>query len=148
MDAPDPMREYEGEMMDRMAPEAASTRPIDRIIVRDLLLRGVIGLNEWERNVRQDIVINLVLYCDARSSGESDRPDDILNYRTITKAIIEHVEASEYHLVEALATAIARICIVDHGAARAIVRVEKPGALRFARSVGIEIDRRAEDFSG
>ncbi len=123
-------------------------RAADKVIVQDLLVRCVIGLNAWERDVHQDILINLVLFCDARASGESDQPTDILNYRTITKAIIEHVEASSYHLVEALATAIARICVLDHGAARAIVRVEKPGALRFARSVGIEIERAAEDFGG
>ena len=119
----------------------------DKIIVRDLLLRGVIGLNEWERDVQQDILINLTLFCDSRTSGSSDRPDHILNYRTITKSIVRHVEESSYHLVEALAAAIARICVVDHGAVRAVVRVEKPGALRFAQSVGIEIDRSAEDFT-
>lgn len=124
--------------------DAVHTR--DKIIVRDLLLRGVIGLNEWERHVRQDIVINLEIHGDMRAAGESDRPETILNYRTITKSIVEHVEASSYSLVEALATAIARICVVEHGAARAIVRVEKPGALRFARSVGVEIERTAADF--
>ena len=61
-------------------------------------------------------------------------------------AIIAHVDESEYQLVEALATAIARICVVDHGAASAIVRVEKPGALRFSRSVGVEIERERADF--
>ncbi len=117
----------------------------DRIIVKDLLLRGIIGLNDWEREKQQDILINLTLFTDVRRAGESDDPDDILNYRTITKAIIELVERSQYHLVEALATEIARICIA-HGAERSIVRVEKPGALRFARSVGVEIERERGDF--
>ena len=117
----------------------------DKILVKDLLLRGIIGLNDWEREKQQDILINLTLFTDMHRAGESDNPDDILNYRTITKAIIEAVEGSQYHLVEALATAIARICIT-HGAERAIVRVEKPGALRFARSVGVEIERERGDF--
>jgi len=118
----------------------------DKIIVKDLLLRGIIGLNDWEREKPQDILINLTLFTDMRAAGASDDPGDILNYRTITKDIIAYVESSQHVLVEALAAAIARICVVDHTAARAIVRVEKPGALRFARSVGVEIERERGDF--
>ena len=118
----------------------------DKILVKDLLLRGIIGLNDWEREKPQDILINLWLFTDIRPAGDSDRADDILNYRTITKAIIAHVEQSSYYTVEALATAIARICVVDHDAAKVIVRVEKPGALRFALSVGVEIERERADF--
>jgi FolB domain-containing protein len=118
----------------------------DKIIVKDLLLRGIIGINEWERENQQDILINLTLFTDIRPAGQSDRAEDLLNYRTITKAIIAHVEQSRYYTVEALATALARICVVDHGAHRAVVRVEKPGALRFAASVGVEIERERADF--
>ncbi len=124
----------------------------DKIIVQDLLLRGIIGFNDWEREKKQDILINLTLFTDTRRGALTDDPADILNYRTITKAIIAHVEESSYQTVEALAAygalaaAIARICVVDHGADRVIVRVEKPGALRFARSVGVEIERERADF--
>ncbi|MGQ9849324.1 MAG: dihydroneopterin aldolase [Aggregatilineaceae bacterium] len=118
----------------------------DKIIVQDLLLRGIIGFNDWEREKKQDILINLTLFTDTRRGGLTDDPADILNYRTITKAIIAHVEESSYQTVEALAAAIARLCVVDHGAERVIVRVEKPGALRFARSVGVEIERERADF--
>jgi FolB domain-containing protein len=118
----------------------------DKILVKDLLLRGIIGLNDWEREKKQDILINLTLFTDIRPAGDSDRGNDILNYRTIAKAIIAHVEQSSYYTVEALATAIARICVVEHDAAKVIVRVEKPGALRFALSVGVEIDRERADF--
>src|SRR5690554_4175570 len=97
----------------------------DKIIVKNLLLRGIIGLNDWEREKQQDILINLTLYTDMRAAGRSDDVADALNYRTITKAIIAYVESSQHYLVEALATAIARICVVEHGAARAVVRVEK-----------------------
>lgn len=119
----------------------------DRILVRDLLLRGVIGLNDWEREVEQDILINIELAVDARAAGESDDVAHTLNYRTLTKDVIALVESSQPFLVETLAHQIARIAIVDHGANRAIVRVEKPGALRFARSVGVEVDRTSADFS-
>lgn len=123
------------------------TRHGDRILVRDLLLRGIIGLNDWEREKPQDILINLTLDFDCHAAGASDDVADALNYRTLTKAVIAHVEASAHYLVEALAAEIARICL-EHGAERALVRVEKPGALRFARSVGVEISRAQADLDG
>ena len=118
----------------------------DRIYVKDLLLRCIIGLNDWEREKKQDVLVNLTLYTDMRRAGETDSPDDILNYRSITKDVIAYVERSEHYLVEALAAAIARICVVDHEASRTVVNVQKPGALRFARSVGVEIERERADF--
>ena len=118
----------------------------DRIIIRDLLVRGIIGINDWERQKQQDILINLTILTDLRTAGQSDDLSDSLNYRTMTKAVIGHVENASYFLVERLASEIARICLVDFGADRVIVRVEKPGALRFAESVGVEIDRRRADF--
>lgn len=122
--------------------------PEDRIIISDLLLRGSIGFQEWEQEKKQDILINLTLYTDTRRAAETDRVEDALDYKTITKAIIAYVEESGRHhdLVESLAAAIARICI-EGGATRVVVRVEKPGALRFARSVGVEIERTAADFA-
>lgn len=118
----------------------------DKLIVKDLLLRGIVGLNDWERKKQQDILINLELYTDIRAAGRSDDAADILNYRTVTKAVIEHVEGSSYFLVEKLATEIARLCI-ELGSERVKVRVEKPGALRFAASVGVEIERGPADFA-
>lgn len=118
----------------------------DKLIVRNLLLRGIIGFNDWEREKKQDILINLTLFTDITHAGQTDDPDDVLNYRTITKAVIQYVESAEHKLVEALATGIARICVVDHDADRVIVNVQKPGALRFAESVGVEIERERADF--
>ena len=120
---------------------------LDKIVIRDLLIRGIIGINEWEREKEQDILINLDVYVDARPAGSSDDVADALNYRTLTKDILAYVEGSEHFLVEALATEIARIAVVEHGAERVTVRVEKPGALRFAGSVGVEIERSAPDFA-
>lgn len=119
----------------------------DTILVKDLLLRGIIGLNDWERKKKQDILINLAIRADLHKAGASDDVSDTLNYRSITKAIIELVEASSFYLVEALATSIARVAVVDFGAAAVKVRVEKPSALRFAESVGVEIERCRDDFS-
>ena len=72
--------------------------------------------------------------------------EESLNYRTFTKAVIDYVEASSHFLVETLAASIARIAVVEFGAERVTVRVEKVGALRFSKSVGVEIDRRRADF--
>lgn len=119
----------------------------DSIFIRHLLLRTIIGLNDWERETEQDVLIDLEILFDLRAAGTSDDVEDTINYRTISKSIIAYVESSRHYLVEALATAIARLVIVEHGAGRVRVRVEKPGALRFAESVGVEIERTAEDFA-
>jgi dihydroneopterin aldolase/2-amino-4-hydroxy-6-hydroxymethyldihydropteridine diphosphokinase len=121
---------------------------MDIIEIDNLRLRAEIGFSQHEIGVKQDIVLSLRLGTDMREAGESDNPDDVLNYRTITKAIIAHVEGeSHYRLVETLATAVARICVVDHDAAWVQVRVHKPGALRFADSVGVVIERTRDDFA-
>lgn len=119
----------------------------DRILIRDLLVRTVIGINGWEREHEQDVLINLDLEVDTRAAAESDDVDETLNYRTLTKRILALAEESSFFLVEKLAAEIARIAVVEFGAGRVRVRVEKPGALRFARSVGVEIERDATDFS-
>jgi D-erythro-7,8-dihydroneopterin triphosphate epimerase len=113
----------------------------DQIHIRDLLLRAIIGINDEERRNRQDVLINLTLDVDMRAAGESDDIQDAVNYRSLTKRIIQLVEGSEFYLVEKLAAEIAKICLSDPGVQRACVTVEKPGALRFARSVGVTIER-------
>jgi FolB domain-containing protein len=118
----------------------------DRIEIRDLLLRGIIGVQDWEREKLQDILVNITLFADLSDAGASDQIEDTVNYRTLTKRIIQHVEATPRFTVEALAADVARLCLEDRRVMRAQVRIEKPGALRFARSVGVEIDRRREDL--
>jgi D-erythro-7,8-dihydroneopterin triphosphate epimerase len=117
---------------------------MDRILISDLAVRCIIGVNEEERRERQDVVINLAIYADLRKAGQSDRFEDAVDYRAIKKRIVSMVENSRYYLVEAMAEAIAKICL-DHPAVIEVqVRVDKPGALRFARSVGVEITRERE----
>ena len=119
---------------------------MDRIEIRGLRLRCIIGFNPDERRDKQDVVIDLVLFTDLRAGGLSDNPEDILNYRTINKAVIKHVEASSFNTVEALATGIARVA-VENGASQLQVTVHKPGALRFTDDVLVSIERTAADFS-
>lgn len=121
---------------------------MDKIFVKDLLVRGIIGINPEERIKLQDILINMVLYADTRDAARTDDIDKAVNYKSITKRIIEHVETSSDYLVEKLVNDIAEIILTEFdGVERVQVRVEKPGALRFARSVGIEIERTAADFT-
>jgi FolB domain-containing protein len=119
---------------------------MDKIIIKDLLLRGIIGINPDERVKKQDILLNIVLYHDIRRAAESDDIADAANYKEISKRVIDFVEGSSFLLVERLVTEIARLILTEYPISRVRVRVEKPGALRFAKSVGIEIDRRREDF--
>jgi 2-amino-4-hydroxy-6-hydroxymethyldihydropteridine diphosphokinase len=117
----------------------------DKIQIQDLLLRAIIGINDEERRNRQDVLINVTLHADTRAAGRSDDMADAVNYRTLTKRIIALVENSQFYLVEKLAAEIAALCLDDPRVERADVRVEKPGALRFARSVGVEIQRTRAD---
>jgi FolB domain-containing protein len=114
---------------------------LDQVVLRDLLVRGVIGIHDWERKARQDVLINVTVFCDTRAAAASDSIVDAVDYRTLAKRIIEHVEKGSPKLVERLAEEIAGLCLESRVAERVRVRVEKPGAVRFAASVGVEIER-------
>ena len=113
----------------------------DKVLITDLLLRTIIGINDEERVNHQDVVINIEMHADLRAAGVSDDIANTVNYRTIAKAVIALVENSAFYLVEKMAEEIAAICLTDPLVTRAIVTVEKPGALRFARTVGVTVDR-------
>jgi FolB domain-containing protein len=114
---------------------------MDQILIKDLLVRGVIGVNERERTQTQDILINVVLFTDTQKGAQTDRIEDCIDYRTVTKKILAYTEKAQRYTVEALAGDIAKICLEDASIQGARVRVEKPGAVRFTRSVGVEIER-------
>lgn len=117
----------------------------DIIEIDNLRLRCVIGFSPHELKDKQDVVISMRIRADMRRAEETDDPDDVFNYRTVTKAIIAHVEDSHYKLVEAMAGNIARITI-EHGAEWVQVRVHKPHALRFSDTVGVVVERTTEDY--
>jgi FolB domain-containing protein len=114
---------------------------MDQVIISDLVARGIIGINEWEREKPQEILINITLFGDLRKAGQSDSIEDTINYRTITKKVQVHAETSQRFTVEALAADLAQICLDEAGVQKVRLRVEKPGAVRFTRSVGVEIER-------
>jgi D-erythro-7,8-dihydroneopterin triphosphate epimerase len=117
---------------------------MDRILIRDLSARCIIGINEEERREKQDVLINLIIFADLRQAGKSDRFEDSVDYRALKKRILSMVEGSKYHLIEALAEEIAAICLEEKTVLQVQVRVDKPYALRYARSVGVEITRKRE----
>jgi FolB domain-containing protein len=114
---------------------------MDQIIIRDLVARGIVGINDWEREKPQEIVINIVLYADLSQAGQTDDLNQSVNYRTIAKKAQEQAENAGRFTVEALAEDIARLCLEEPRVEKVRVRVEKPHAVRFAQSVGVEIER-------
>ncbi len=120
---------------------------MDKIIIKDLLVRGILGLNPEERVKKQDILVNVIMWHDISAAAAGDDVDHSLNYKSVSKAIIQRIENGNDLTVEKLVTDLARIICVEYGAAKTTVRVEKPTALRFAASVGVEIVRTREDFS-
>ncbi|HUX20797.1 MAG TPA: dihydroneopterin aldolase [Spirochaetia bacterium] len=133
--------------MDTDDPARSSTRAneitgtLDRIHITGLLLRCIVGINPDERENKQDVVIDITLFADLSKAGASDNIDDTVNYRTIKNRVVALVESSSFFLVEKLAEEIARECLVNPMVEAVKVSVEKPGALRFARSVGVELLR-------
>lgn len=115
---------------------------MDRIRICDLLVRCIVGINESERREKQDVLINLTIHTDLRKAGKSDRIEDTADYRALKKRVLSLAESSQYFLVEALAEAIAGLCLDQQGVQQVDVCVEKPHALRFARSVAVEITRK------
>lgn len=123
--------------------------PVDQIIISDLVVRGIIGINPDERVTPQDVLVNATLWVDTRPAAGSDDIDDAVNYRTLTKAIIAHIESGQPMLVERLAAELATIALrSDERIQQVEMSVEKPGALRHARSVGITVRRNREDIDG
>jgi D-erythro-7,8-dihydroneopterin triphosphate epimerase len=114
----------------------------DRIFIRDLTVTGIIGINPEERVTPQQVRINATLWVDTRRAAASDEIADAVNYRSVTKAMIAHVESGQPMLVERLAAELAELCLAGDRRIEAVeLSVEKPGALRHADSVGITIHR-------
>ena len=120
---------------------------LDQIHIKDLAVTGIIGINPSERVTPQTILINATLWGDTRPAARTDDIADAINYRTITKAMIAHIQGGAPQLVERLVQELVDICFAaEPRIHRVRLTVEKPGALRHARSVGITIDRsRVED---
>jgi len=112
---------------------------IARIGVTNLGIYTIIGINRIERIIPQKVLINLQFDADTGRSSRTDSIDDTVNYRTLVKTIIREVRQARFNLLEKLADHILNIIKRDERIVKALVRVDKPGALRYAKSVYIEV---------
>lgn len=118
---------------------------MDKIQIHDLSVRGIIGVHDWEREKKQEMVVNIDLFADLEEIIDTDQLNSSVNYRTVTKSVIHHMRTAERHTLEALAGDIAEICLDFDRVHRVKVDLQKPGALRFSRSVGIVIERQESE---
>ena len=118
---------------------------MDKIFIKDLLVRGIIGIREWEREQEQDILINVTVYTDTLRAAETDNINNCVDYSALAKKIQSHAETAKRLTVEALANDLARLCLETPLVRKAVVRVEKPGAVNFAKSVGVEVERKRDE---
>lgn len=114
---------------------------MDKIFINQLLVRGIIGINDDEREKPQDILISIELFLDLHKAGQTDDIAHSINYRHVVNKVMKHAEIIGRYTVEALAEDIAGICLEFQDVTKTIVRIEKPAAARFADSIGIEIER-------
>ena len=117
---------------------------MDKVMIKNLLARGIIGIRDWERKQPQDILINITLFTDTHRAAESDDITDCADYSVISRKVQAHAESAGRFTVEALANDLAALCLREKNVLKVIVCVEKPGAARFAESVGVEIERSRE----
>lgn len=123
-----------------------STQPkLDKIHIRELRARCIVGINDWERETPQDISISLTLHTLLSAAGRSDKLEDTVNYKTLKDRVLSHVEESKFFLIEKLAETVADLCLEDPMVRHVDVIIDKLGALRYVRSVAVEISRSKED---
>jgi len=114
---------------------------MDRIHIRDLTLRTYVGIDPEEQQKKQEVTLNITLFADLEKACRTDDIADTVDYRSLKKQVVEYVESSRFSLIEHLAEAVSEIVLKDSRVRKAEVTVDKPGALRFARSVAVTIER-------
>lgn len=114
---------------------------MDIIYINDLRIETVIGIFDWERKIKQTVILDIEMAGDCRKAAENDSVDDTVNYKSVAKRLIAFVGDSEYQLVETLAERCAEIVVKEFQVPWVKLRVNKQGALRGARDVGVIIER-------
>jgi dihydroneopterin aldolase len=113
----------------------------DIVYIRDLKVETIIGIFDWERQIKQTVSIDIEMATDIAKAAKSDHIDDAINYKAVGKRIIQFVEESEYQLIETMVETIAQIVLKEFNVNWLRLRVSKPGALRGAKDVGLVIER-------
>ena len=117
---------------------------MDRVFIEDLRIQTVIGVFDWEREITQTVSLNLEMGFDISKAAKSDSIGDTLDYKSVSKRLINFVEESEYQLVEALAEECARIVLNEFPVSWLRLKLSKPGAVRGSSAVGVIIERSAQ----
>jgi dihydroneopterin aldolase len=124
----------------------ATTNPHDIIFLGGLTTECIIGIWDWERRVKQKIVLDIEMASDIRKAAASDHIDDTLDYKRVAKRLLQFVGDSQFQLVETLTERIAEIVVTEFDVPWVRVRLNKQGAIRGSRDVGILVERRREDY--
>jgi 7,8-dihydroneopterin aldolase/epimerase/oxygenase len=119
---------------------------LDKIFIHALKTEAIVGIFDWERQVKQTVLIDVEFSADIRKAALSDSIDDTLNYKGVAKRVLTFVEGSSFHLVETLAEHIAMLILQEFGVAWVRIALSKPGAIRSSRDVGVILERQAEDL--
>ena len=114
---------------------------MDKIFIHALKAEAIIGIYDWERQVRQTVLIDLEFAADIRKAAMTDSIDDTLNYKRVAKRILAFVETSQFHLVETLAEHVAMLVLDEFGISWVRITLSKPGAVRSSRDVGVSVER-------
>jgi len=119
---------------------------MDQIFLTGLTTDCIIGIWDWERRVKQKVVVDLEMAADIRKAAASDAIEDTLDYKKVSKRLLQFMSESQFQLVETLTERIAQIVVTEFGVPWVRVRLNKQGAIRGSRDVGILIERRSEDY--
>jgi dihydroneopterin aldolase len=119
---------------------------MDKIFIHALKTEAIVGIFDWERQVKQTVLMDLELSADIRTAALSDSIDDTVNYKRVAKRVLAFVAASQFHLVETLAEHLAMLMLEEFGVAWVGISLSKPGAIRSSRDVGVVLERDREDL--
>jgi 7,8-dihydroneopterin aldolase/epimerase/oxygenase len=129
--------------MNALPPDTPQAPRQDRIFLSALTVECIVGIWEWERRVKQTVIVDLEMAADIRKAAASDRIEDTIDYKRVAKRLIAFIGDSQFQLVETLTERIAQLVVAEFGVSWVRVRLNKRGAIRGARDVGIEIDLRS-----
>jgi 7,8-dihydroneopterin aldolase/epimerase/oxygenase len=119
---------------------------VDKIFIHALKTEAIVGIFDWERQVKQTVVIDLEFSADIRKAALTDSIDDTLNYKGVAKRIFAFIETSQFHLVETLAEHVAMLVLEEFAVQWVSVALSKPGAIRSSKDVGVKLERTRSDL--
>ncbi|MGO9932350.1 MAG: dihydroneopterin aldolase [Steroidobacteraceae bacterium] len=119
---------------------------MDKIFIHALKTEAIVGIFDWERQVKQTVLIDCEFSADIAKATLSDSIDDTLNYKQVAKRVLAFVEGSQFHLIETLAERVAMLLLEEFSVAWVRIALSKPGAIRSSRDVGVVLERSREDL--